>query len=507
MLGVHEIRFLVLLVSILIIYKIIRAYERRRLQKKWNTSSVQEKSFMQGLQNLFATFEARRSGRGPEYGKEKLKGSNTISHFLFGKKTFETRDADNIKEVLVAQSENFGIGRRQQVLYPIIGVGIFASEGQHWSFSRSILKPQFKRDQIMKVQYLESHIQNLFEHIRSQGSKPFDIQKLFYKLTLDISTEFLFGESLGTLCKDMKRNEFTNDAQEKEFEAAFNLSQRYMSKRLSLQRFYFLVDSKEFRRANEKVKEYAKFYVNKFLNLVPEELEANSQGHYMFLNELSKEYRSRKFLEDEALSLMLAGRSTTASLLSFVMFELEMNQRVWEKIKEEVSNAFGKGEESRLHEMNFESMKRCKYLQWIMNEALRLYPPVPLNMRVARKHTKLPKGGGTSQEDPILVEKGDTIFLSIYSCHRSKEYYGNDADMFIPERWEHLKFIGRRFLPFGAGPRMCLGQHLALTETSYAIIRIAQSFLYLTSQSEDYPPKLNSAITMSLMDGCTISLY
>ena len=343
MLELHKLRFLVLVVSILIIYKIVRAYGRRRLQKKWNTSSVQEeKSFMEGILNLFTTFEARRSGRGPEYSKEKLKNSNTISYFLFGKRSFETRDADNIKEVLVHQSENFGIGRRQQILYPIVGNGIFASEGPHWSFSRSILKPQFKRAQIMNVQFLESHVQNFFKHIRSEENKPFDIQRLFYKFTLDASTEFLFGESLGTLCKDA-RSEFTGESQEQEFEAAFNLSLRYMTNRLSLQRFYFLVDSKEFRKANEKVKEYAKFYVNKILNLDSEELEVNSQGQYMFLKELSKEHRNRNFLEDEALSLMLAGRSTTASFLSFAIFELARSQRIWEKLKEEVDNTFGRG--------------------------------------------------------------------------------------------------------------------------------------------------------------------
>lgn len=127
----------------------------------------------------------------------------------------------------------------------------------------------------MNVQFLEPHVQNFFKHIRSEENKPFDIQRLFYKFTLDASTEFLFGESLGTLCKDA-RSEFTGESQEQEFEAAFNLSLRYMINRLSLQRFYFLVDSKEFRKANEKVKEYAKFYVNKILNLDSEELEVKS---------------------------------------------------------------------------------------------------------------------------------------------------------------------------------------------------------------------------------------
>lgn len=85
-----------------------------------------------------------------------------------------------------------------------------------------------------------------------------------------------------------------------------------------------------------------------------------------------------------------------------------------------------------------------------------------MNIRIARRTTCLPKGGGPDGESPVLISKGVGVAFSAYHMHRSKEIYGADADEFRPERWEgpELKNIGFAFMPFHGGPRLCLGSKI-----------------------------------------------
>ena len=91
--------------------------------------------------------------------------------------------------------------------------------------------------------------------------------------------------------------------------------------------------------------------------------------------------------------------------------------------------------------------------------ALRLYPSVPINVRIANKATYLPRGGGPNGEAPILIRRGIGVGFVPYYLHRRKDLYGADAHDFRPERWEgpDLANIGWGYLPFHGGPRLCLG--------------------------------------------------
>jgi hypothetical protein len=132
--------------------------------------------------------------------------------------------------------------------------------------------------------------------------------------------------------------------------------------------------------------------------------------------------------------------------------------------------------------------------------ALRLYPVVPTNARFAARDTILPLGGGVDGLSPIYIRKGSVVAYSLHAMHRRRDIYGEDADEFRPERWglpcttgrlfsqtERAEYIeggeraaplrpGWGYLPFNGGPRICVGQQFALTEASYAIVRLVQEF-------------------------------
>ena len=93
--------------------------------------------------------------------------------------------------------------------------------------------------------------------------------------------------------------------------------------------------------------------------------------------------------------------------------------------------------------------------------ALRLYPPIPINVRIAQKTTWLPRGGGPDGKSPVLVPRGMGVGFPVYYMHRRKDIYGEDAMEFRPERWvgSELANIRWAYVPFHAGPRVCLGSN------------------------------------------------
>ncbi|KAJ6024746.1 cytochrome P450 alkane hydroxylase [Penicillium herquei] len=146
------------------------------------------------------------------------------------------------------------------------------------------------------------------------------------------------------------------------------------------------------------------------------------------------------------------------------------------KLRSEIKATFGVG--PRASEPVMDQLKRLPYLKGVLDEVLRLYPSVPVNSRAAAKTTTLPSGRGPDGKAPVLVRKGEAVGYCVYAMHRQKEFYGQDADDFRPERWENgtLKDIGWAYLPFNGGPRVCLGREFALQEARYTTVKLLQKF-------------------------------
>ncbi|RCK66130.1 hypothetical protein Cantr_01832 [Candida viswanathii] len=434
----------------------------------------------------------------------------TFTFPVFSINLVNTLEPENIKAILATQFNDFSLGTRHSHFAPLLGDGIFTLDGAGWKHSRSMLRPQFAREQISHVKLLEPHVQVFFKHVRKAQGKTFDIQELFFRLTVDSATEFLFGESVESLRDEsigMSINALDFDGKAG-FADAFNYSQNYLASRAVMQQLYWVLNGKKFKECNAKVHKFADYYVNKALDLTPEQLE--KQDGYVFLYELVKQTRDKQVLRDQLLNIMVAGRDTTAGLLSFVFFELARNPEVTNKLREEIEDKFGLGENASVEDISFESLKSCEYLKAVLNETLRLYPSVPQNFRVATKNTTLPRGGGKDGLSPVLVRKGQTVIYGVYAAHRNPAVYGKDALEFRPERWfePETKKLGWAFLPFNGGPRICLGQQFALTEASYVTVRLLQEFAHLSMDPDtEYPPKKMSHLTMSLFDGANIEMY
>lgn len=162
------------------------------------------------------------------------------------------------------------------------------------------------------------------------------------------------------------------------------------------------------------------------------DLEKQNGGRYVFLHEMLKFTSDPYILRSETLNVLLAGRDTTASLLSNTWHYLARRPDIWSKLKAEVDNLHG-------NKPTYEQIKDMKYLRWVLNESLRLMPVVPSNVRVATEDVVLPLGGGDDGKSPLLVQKGWAVQYTPYSMHRRPDIYGPDCQDFKPERWQYLR--------------------------------------------------------------------
>ena len=184
----------------------------------------------------------------------------------------------------------------------------------------------------------------------------------------------------------------------------------------------------------------------------------NPSSRYVFLDELILQTTDKVQIRSELLNILLAGRDTTASLLSNVWFELSKRPDIYAKLRAEIDTLGGE-------RPSFTRLKELKYLRAVLNESLRLYPVVPGNSREAVNDTTLPLGGGHDGQSPVFVPKGTIVGWSVYTMHRRKDYYGEDSEEFRPERWLGEKGLrpGWEYLPFNGGPRVCLGRKFRCT--------------------------------------------
>ncbi|KAI1142901.1 cytochrome P450 52A11 [Hypoxylon sp. FL0543] len=437
---------------------------------------------------------------------------------ILGQRLVMTADPENIKAILATQFAEFGKGEQfHKEWSEFLGDSIFTTDAQLWHASRQLLRPQFSRERISDLHCFESHLETLFKAIANGGvlngheqqvdieagnGKAFDISELFFRYTLDVATDFLLGMDIQSLTTPREP-----------FADAFNEVQRVQNIIARAGPLYPLVPKKTFREGLKVVNEFCNIYIDRALRLSPEELatKTKSDQDYTFLHELASFTRDRKMLRDQILAVLLAGRDTTAATLSFAFYELGRHPEVVRKMRREIINQVGLERTP-----TYEDLKSMKYVQNVLNETLRLYPAVPFNVRTALKDTTLPRGGGPDGTLPLPVLKNTAIGYSTLVMQRRPDLYPPasekhaDPAVFSPDRWFTWQPKPWQYIPFNGGPRICIGQQFALTETAYVLTRIFQRFERVESfmhEIDGGKPKLKAEIVIQPGDGVKVALW
>lgn len=350
----------------------------------------------------------------------------------------------------------------------VLGDGIFTLDGPGWQHSRAMLRPQFAREQISDLGLEENHVCNLMKAlpVHSTGwTSPIDLQTLFFRLTLDSACEFLFGYSpdsqLAALPDSVlaPKHRFTDGTDllldGELFARQFDRGQSFLAARSRLANMYYLTGGSAFRQSCADVHRFIDSFVRIALAKPPEDQSSAPRSRYVFLDALVAHTRDPIELRSQLINILLAGRDTTASLLGWTIHLLARHPDHYAALRATILADFGSYTAPR--NLSFAALKACAPLQRVLAEILRLYPAVPVNSRRATRDTTIPRGGGPDGNSKVFIKKGDPVDYSVYVMHRRKEWWGDDANEFRPERWEGRK-PGFEYLPFNGGPKICLGR-------------------------------------------------
>ena len=179
-----------------------------------------------------------------------------------------------------------------------------------WKHSRDLLKPQFNRNQYQDLELFREHVDNLISCIPND-EKPVDLQPLFFRFTLDTTTALLFGESVYCLN--------ANDSNDEQiFAESFDIAQGYLAQRYRLLDLYYLIGGRKFKSACASTHRFVDEIAARGLRNLANSDQENTD-RYLLLNVIAQNSFSRITLRDQLLNILLAGRDTTACLLSWTL--------------------------------------------------------------------------------------------------------------------------------------------------------------------------------------------
>ncbi|KAK4241393.1 cytochrome P450 [Achaetomium macrosporum] len=405
---------------------------------------------------------------------------NCVEIAFLGRTRFlMTREPEHIKTILTTKFREYGKGEQfHEVWSPFLGDSIFTTDGQLWSDSRALIRPMFVKDRVRDLEIFGRWASALISELPASG-QTVDVMDLFYRMTLDVTTDFLLGGSVNSL-----------NNPKHEFVAAFQDVQRIQMLLTILSPFRLVIPTHRYTRGIRVLERFISPFIDRTLSLSPAELDKlsnSSDKDFTFLHNIARFTRDAKVIRDQLMAVLIAGRDTTAATLSWTIYELAHYPAAYAKLRNEVLSTVGPHRAP-----SYDDLKSMTYLTHTLNETLRLYPAVPYNLRAALQDTTLP--GQPGQPD-IAVLEGDAVVYSTLAMQRRSDLYPErgpngekfaDPALFCPERWDGWTPKAWNYVPFNGGPRICVGQNFSMTEMAFTLVRLLQKYQRLEYRGDWY---------------------
>ena len=372
----------------------------------------------------------------------------TSSFFCLERCIYIHRPKD-LEILLKTYFNHFEKGRLQREIFQdLLGDGIFNQDGELWRHHRKIASHKFSLSNL-KNHMFDIFVKHTLIYINKikQLAGQYDMQRLLFDFTMDTILEIGIGvKGSDTLCPD--------------FGIYFDRVQARCEKRFyspfwKLERWLNIGEEK-------RVKNYLR-KINQSLQTMIENHPGKGKDILsQFMNSDYKIYRTNlddhsTYLRDVIVNFMVAGRDTTASALTWAIYELGRNPDIMEILRKEVTSK----------DCTMKSLQEMNYLNGYIHEILRLYPPIPVDCKVCVHNTTL--SGGEK------IRKNDRVFyIPILTGQQSSIWV--EPDKIIPERWYSKSWTQYEFPIFNAGYRLCLGKPMALLEMKVFLYFFITSF-------------------------------
>ncbi|GAB1602229.1 cytochrome P450 3A8-like [Argonauta hians] len=412
--------------------------------------------------------------------------------------TCVTSDPEIIQEILVKRFSNF-TNRPVYIVDEIMKSDITIAEDEYWKFLRTILSPSFTAFQLRAMNKMiqscsDSLVKNVAKY--ADNNEDVEIKSIFSAYTLDVIAATGFG-----VLVDSQNN--PDDPLVKNAKGVFEISLTNpifflifllpsSAKLIAKTPLVYSVIGNQvfFRRfcqkmiAERKKKGISEDMNRNLLNLM---IKAQLKGHETLSAEAEKElqlenmtdWRTKRGITDteilaQCVTLLLAAYETTATTLMFFTYLMAIHPDKQEKVYEEILDELGD------EIPNYDNVQKLSYLETCMNETLRMYPIATSVDRLCRK---------TCTIKNVKIEEGMAVRIAVDALHYDPKYWP-EPEKFIPERFSEEGKAQQEpftFIPFGGGPRVCLGMRLFKLEFRIAVVQMMRKFKILATEKTENP--------------------
>ncbi|MGH3880144.1 MAG: cytochrome P450 [Actinophytocola sp.] len=359
---------------------------------------------------------------------------------------------DTAKHVLADNAANYEKGIGYQEAKRALGDGLLTSAGELWRKQRRTIQPVFQNKRITgQAGVVAAEAERLIGRLRGHvGGAPVDV--------LGELTGFTLGV-LGTTLLDADLGEF--DSIGHSFEAVQDQAMFEMESMGLVPQWLPLPKQRRFRRARRDLDRIvAKLVFDRLAEPRPDGDDVLTRLIQSTSAEADPKVARRR-MRDELITLLLAGHETTASTIGWTLHLIDEHPEVGERLRAEAFEVLG--DRAPTHE----DMVKLPYTAMVLHEAMRLFPPVWILTRRALDEDVV---GG------YRVPAGADVMVCPYTLHRHPSFWDR-PDAFDPDRFDPAKPADRpryAYLPFGAGPRFCVGSHLGLMEATFVLAMISR---------------------------------
>ncbi|KAJ9594886.1 hypothetical protein L9F63_013811 [Diploptera punctata] len=430
---------------------------------------------------------------------DKFKGTPYVGIFFFDQPALLIRDLDLVKNILVKDSYEYFMDRimnMDEKVDPMGGKNMFSLKGEKWRFMRSKMTPTFTsvkmKNMLHLVQHCGEELVTCIDRLSTEAGGSVHVKDLTARYTTDVIASCAFGIESNSL-RDPEaefRRILRSIFQFSPRKALAGFTSFFAPK---LQRIFKL------RLINEEVTNF----VRNTLWRTMEYREKNGTTRKDFIDSIMQIVRKNGIQESgftyiesqghklkidgddfvaQAYIFLAAGFEPASTTMSFALYELSFRPDIQNQMREEITTVLNKFN----NDIDYNALQEMTYLDMVVSETLRKYPVVPFVDRVASKDYIIT----SSDEKNLLLAAGTSVYISVLGIHNDPEYY-TEPNVFDPLRFTEENKNQRphyAYLPFGEGPRTCIGARFGLMGVKIGLIHILLN--YEVSPCENTPTSL-----------------
>ena len=382
-----------------------------------------------------------------------------------------TLTPEDAKYILQENNKNYHKSEAYKVLSLFLGNGLLNSEGDFWRRQRRLSQPAFHRQRLaLLVDTMNEESREIVSRWKQHDAAlPVDISHEMMRLTLAIVTRSMFSSDV------KNRLDNLSDA----IDTILATAQAKLYEFIHIPMHIPTPQNVRYRKAVEKVEAVIYDIINR------RRTEAGTIRHDDLLamlmearDEETGEGMTDRQVRDEVATIFMAGHETTANALSWALYLLAKHPDVVGKLREEISRVLGPDGQPTM-----ENLRDLTYTMQVVQETMRLYPPAWIFSRKPIADDTL-EGG-------YRLPVGNGVLICPYLLHRNPKFWENpdtfDPDHFLPERVKQRPTYA--YLPFGGGPRLCIGNNFALMEMQIVLVHLVRAFDFRTTRRDVIVPE------------------